>query len=180
MGSAHQDHGVKELIIVLRVALGRITFRTYIQSQIVEHRVGKVGKLPRHSVALYETRVRKAEVVGDTWGKGPGVGQNKLAAVCGVITGELLERRVRIDVGLSLTIVKEAPSELVLLGVQIGIDVEVILVEESSCRWLNRSDWNAHSAHDLRGRVRHGCRWKLLQNVSHGVVARQAGQQCQS
>src|SRR6267154_3947175 len=97
MCSAHQDHGVKKLIIILRVGLRRIILRTYIQSQIVDHRVGKVGKLPRHRVALYETRVREAEIVCDTWGKCPGISQNELAAVCGEVACELRERGVWVD-----------------------------------------------------------------------------------
>src|SRR5580765_2227207 len=127
MRSSNERDVVEELIIVLRVALRRITFRTNVQSEIIDDHVGEGRELLRNCVTLHKTGIRQAEIVGETWGGGPGVRKNDLAAVRGDVTGELRERRVRVDIWASLTIVKQPPAELVMAGVQIGVDIEVVL-----------------------------------------------------
>src|SRR5207302_1540108 len=70
---------VEELIIVLRIALRGIALRADVQSQVVHDHVGEVQKLLGNRIGLHETRVRQAEIVGETWGGGPGIRKNDLA-----------------------------------------------------------------------------------------------------
>src|SRR6266478_3442716 len=180
MRSSNERDIVEELIIVLRVALRRVTFRTYVQAEVVNDHVREVRELLRNCVTLHKTGIRQAEIVCETWGGRPGVRKNDLAAVRGDVAGELRERRVRVDIWASLTIVKQPSAELVMAGVQIGVDIEVVLSKEVGRSRLDRSDGNAYSADDFGGSVRHWRRWELLQDISHRVARREAIQQCQT
>src|SRR4029077_5751045 len=142
--------------------------------------IGKVCKLSGNRIGLNETRVRHAQVIYKRRRQAPGIRKNDLTAVRGEISGKLRQRRVWVDVWTSLTIVKESRAQLVLAGIPICVDIEVVLSQKIRRSGLDGSDRNAHSADDFGRRIRRWRRRELLQDASPRVIWRESVQQRQA